>query len=93
MAQDFFSVVDVCAPFFLYLPLGALLAVWPWRQRGWLAGPLPGVWVATALELSQILVLGRMLDITDIMITSSGVLVGWAIFRRAGYRVYGEVFG
>jgi VanZ family protein len=93
MAQDFFSVVDVCAPFFLYLPLGALLAVWPWRQRGWLAGPLAGVWVATGLELSQILVLGRMLDITDMMITSSGVLVGWAIVRRAGYRVYGQVFG
>jgi glycopeptide antibiotics resistance protein len=93
MAPNFFSVVDVCAPFFLYLPLGALLAVWPWRQRGWLAGPLAGVWVATALEVSQILVLGRTLDITDIMITSSGVLVGWAIFRRAGYPVYGEVFG
>ncbi len=92
MAQDFFSVVDVCAPFFLYLPLGALLAVWPWRRRGWLAGPLAGVWVATALEGAQILVLGRMLDITDVMITSSGVLVGWAIFRRAGYQVYGEVF-
>lgn len=92
MAQDFFSVVDVCAPFFLYLPLGALLAVWPWRQHGWLAGPLAGVWVATGLEVSQILVLGRMLDVTDILITSSGVLVGWAIFRRAGYRVYGELW-
>lgn len=91
MANDFFSVVDVCAPFFLYLPLGALLAVWPWRARGWLAGPLFGIWVATALEVSQIIVLGRMLDITDIMITASGVLVGWAIVRRAGYRVYGVV--
>jgi hypothetical protein len=90
--QDFFSVVDVCAPFFLYLPLGGLLAVWPWRRQGAWAGPWPGVWLALGLELSQLLVLGRFLDITDFMVTASAVLVGWAIFRRAGYRVYGEMF-
>ena len=90
--QDFFSVVDVCAPFFLYLPLGALLAVWPWRRRGLWSGPLPGVWLALCLEASQLLVLGRFLDVTDCMVTASGVLVGWVIFRRAGYRQYGEMF-
>lgn len=89
---NFFSVVDVCAPFFLYLPLGALLAVWPWRMRGPLAGPLPGIWLAILFEVGQLVVLGRFLDVTDILITASGVLVGWAIVRRAGYRVYGEVF-
>ena len=90
--QDFFSVVDVCAPFFLYLPLGGLLAVWPWRRQGAWSGPWPGVWLALGLEFSQVLVLGRFLDITDCMVTASGVLVGWAIFRRAGYRTYGEMF-
>jgi VanZ family protein len=90
--QDFFSVVDVCAPFFLYLPLGGLLAVWPWRRHGRWSGPWPGIWLALGLECAQILVLGRMLDITDFMVTASGVLVGWTIFRRAGYRVYGEMF-
>ncbi len=92
MSQDFFSVVDVCSPFFLYLPLGGLLAVWPWRRRGRLSGPLPGIWLSLALETSQILVAGRMMDITDFMVTGSGVLVGWAIFRRAGYQAYGETF-
>jgi glycopeptide antibiotics resistance protein len=90
--MDFFSVVDVCAPFFLYLPLGALLAVWPWRRQGAGSGPWPGVWLALGLELSQIAVGGRMTDITDFMVTASGVLVGWALIRRARYRVYGEMF-
>jgi glycopeptide antibiotics resistance protein len=89
---DFFSVVDVCTPFFLYLPLGALLAAWPWRREGALAGPLPGVLLALALEVGQVVILYRMLDVTDAIVTASGVLVGWAVMRRAGYRPYGETF-
>ncbi len=89
MRADFFSVVDVCNQFLLYLPLGALLAVWPWRNRGWLAGPLPAIWLACLLEVGQVMVVSRMVDITDAMIMSSGALVGWAVVRRAGYPVYG----
>lgn len=91
MRADFFSVVDVCNQFLLYLPLGALLAVWPWRTRGWLAGPLPAIWLACALEVGQVLLVGRMVDITDAMVMSSGALIGWAVVRRAGYPVYGEL--
>jgi glycopeptide antibiotics resistance protein len=80
----------VCAPFFLYLPLGGLLAVWPIRRQGWLSGPLPGVWLALALETAQLLVLDRTLDITDVLVQASGVVIGWAIVRRAGYKTYGE---
>jgi glycopeptide antibiotics resistance protein len=89
--QDLFSVVDVCAPFFRFLPLGGLLAVWPWRRHGWLRGPLPAVWLAVILEVGQILVAGRMMDITDMIIPAAGALVGWAVLRRAGYPVYGEM--
>jgi VanZ family protein len=88
---DFFSVVDVCAPFFLYLPLGGLLAVWPLRRDGWLAGPLPGIWCALAFEVGQTLVWERTLDVTDVLVQASGVVIGWAIAQRAGYRVYGEL--
>jgi VanZ family protein len=91
MRRDLFTVVDVCAPFFLYLPLGGLLSVWPWRRSGPWSGPWPGVWLALLLELSQAVVLDRMPDITDFLVTASGVLVGWAILRRAGYRQYGEM--
>ena len=85
MRFDFYSVVDVCAPFFLYLPLGALLAVWPLRRHGPLRGPLPGVYLAVLLEASQVLVEGRLPDITDALVQASAVLVGWAIMRRTGY--------
>ncbi|MFL5505290.1 MAG: VanZ family protein [Gemmatimonadales bacterium] len=85
MRMDFYSVVDVCSPFFLYLPLGALLAVWPLRRHGPLRGPLPGVYLAMLLEALQLLVTGRLPDITDALVQASAVLVGWAIMRRTGY--------
>ena len=89
---DFFSVVKVCAPFFLYLPLGGLLAVWPWRKRGLLQGPLPGIWLALATEAAQLVVRERLPDITDVLVQASGAIIGWTIVRRAGYRSYGEAF-
>jgi VanZ family protein len=85
MRMDFFSVVDVCSPFFLYLPFGALLAVWPLRRQGPLRGPLPGVYLAIAFEALQVLIAGRLPDITDALVQASAVLVGWAIMRRTGY--------
>ena len=85
MRMDFFSVVDVLAPFFLYLPLGALLAVWPLRTRGPLRGPLPALFLALLLEACQFLVVGRLPDVTDPLVQGSAALVGWAIMRRTGY--------
>jgi glycopeptide antibiotics resistance protein len=85
MRFDFFSVVDVCSPFFLYLPLGALLAVWPLRLRGPLRGPLPALYLTLLLESMQFVIEGRLPDITDPMVQGSAALVGWAIMRRTGY--------
>lgn len=89
MRMDMFSVVDVCAPFLLYLPLGALLAVWPLRLRGRLAGFAPALYLAFATEFAQIVVAERTLDLTDFMIQASGAAVGWVSVRRAGFRQYG----
>lgn len=88
---DLFSVVDVVRQFCLLVPVGALLAVWPLRRRGWLRGPLPAVYLAFALEVGQVLVEGRFFDITDAMIGGAGGLIGWAVVRRSGYPVYGTV--
>ncbi len=88
--MEVFSVVDVVAPFCLYVPLGALLAVWPWRRRGWLADLWPAVWLAVGTEALQLVVQGRFVDITDPLIQVSGAVIGWTIIRRAGYRTYGE---
>ncbi len=88
---DLFSVVDVCLPFFLFLPVGALLGVWPLAHREPLNGPLPGIWLSLALEVGQVFVAGRSLDVTDVLVQVSGVLIGFTIIRRAGYGVYGVV--
>lgn len=88
---DLFSVVDVVRQFCLLVPVGALLAVWPLRRDGWLRGPLPAVYLAFALEAGQILVIGRFFDITDALIGSAGVLIGWTLVRRSGYPTYGTI--
>jgi len=87
---DMFSVVDVIVAFFLFLPLGALLAVWPLRRHGALGTILPAVYFATLVELSQTLVATRTLDITDVLVQIAGAAIGWTIVRRAGFRPYGE---
>lgn len=88
--MDMFSVVDVVGGFFLFLPLGALLSVWPLRRRGVLAAVLPALWLAAVLEVSQTLVMGRTLDITDFLVQAAGAVIGWTVVRRAGFRAYGE---
>lgn len=90
--MDFFSVADVCTPFFLYLPLGGLLAVWPLRLQGPFRGAVPAMLLPVVLEAGQLFVAGRSLDITDILIQASGAASGWAVMRLAGYRPYGEVW-
>lgn len=88
--MDVFSVVDVVAPFCLFVPLGALLAVWPWRRRGWMANLWPAVWLAFGTEALQLIVQDRFVDVTDPLVQVAGAVIGWTIFRRAGYRPYGE---
>lgn len=88
---DMFSVVDVSAGFFLYLPLGALLAVWPLRQRGVLRSFFPGIYLAALTELSQLLIAGRFMDVTDFLVQGAGVVVGWTVIRRAGFNPYGHM--
>lgn len=88
---DMFSVVDVCLPFFLFLPIGALLAAWPISTAKMWRGPLPGLWLSLALETGQLFIIGRSLDVTDLLIQASGVLMGYTIIKRAGYGTYGTV--
>lgn len=86
---DMFSVVDVVTPFLLYLPLGGLLAVWPVASSGPLRLFWPALYLAATTEVCQLLVLGRTLDVTDLLVQASGALVGWTVLRRAGFRPYG----
>ncbi len=88
---DVFSVVDVAVGFFLFLPVGALLAVWPLAKQGPLGKYLPGIYLAAGTELSQVLIAGRHMDITDFLVQGAGVVIGWVVIRRAGFLPYGTI--
>jgi hypothetical protein len=92
LRMDVFSVGDVFAGFMLFLPLGPLLAVWPVRRRGVLAGPLPGIYLAFTAELFQFLVAGRTVDVTDPLVQSAALAAGWVMARRAGFPTYGVLW-
>lgn len=91
MKTDMFSASDVAVSFLLNFPVGALLAVWPLRRQGWLAHAWAGIWIVVFVEAGQLLVGARFFDVTDIIIGASGVLAGWALMRRAGFRPYGQM--
>jgi VanZ family protein len=88
---DLFGVADLIRQFSLYIALGVLLAVWPLRQRGWLAFVLPAMYLAVVLEVGQLFVVGRTFDVTDIITQCAAAAVGYVIVRRAGWGVVGTV--
>lgn len=85
------GVGEVGESFFLFLPLGALLAVWPVKREGWLRGWLPGWYLALVTELGQIAVVDRYFDVTDLLVEAAAVAIGWAIVHRAGYPIHGAM--
>ncbi|MGH7624324.1 MAG: VanZ family protein, partial [Gemmatimonadaceae bacterium] len=88
---DLFTVTDIIAQFLLFLPLGALVAVWPVRRAGWLRGMWPVVYLSVVLEFGKIVVAERFLDVTHVLIQCAGAGIGWALVRRAGFEQYGEI--
>lgn len=88
---DLFSVTDVIAQGVLFIPLGALLAVWPLRKKGPLRGMLPAIYLAILLETGKIPIAERFMDVTHILIQSAGAALGFLLVRRVGYRERGEL--
>lgn len=87
--MDIFSALHVAQQFLLYIPLGAILAVWPLRMKGFSADLWPALIMATVIEVGHIVVAGRTFDVTNILLASAGLLVGFVAVRRSGYRPYG----
>ena len=90
--QDVFSALHVAQQFLLYLPLGALLAVWPLRLAGRWAHLWPALWLAVAVELGHILLADRFFDVTNALLASAGLAMGWVAVRRSGFRPYGAAW-
>jgi len=88
---DLFTVTDVIAQGVIFFPLGALLAVWPLRRKGALAGVAPAIYLAIILEVGKIPLAERFMDVTHILIQSAGAGLGFLLLRRLGYRVNGEL--
>lgn len=89
--MDLFTVVDVTNTFFLFFPLGGLLAVWPLRASGRFSGILPGIVLAAVLESAQIMISGRTLAVADVVIAAAAIWAGHAVARRAALSVRGAM--
>lgn len=89
--SDLSSIAEIVKPFFLFFPLGALLAVWPLKRRGWLGYCLPAFYLAVLTEVPQGFVAGRFFDGTDLAIQCAAAAIGWAVVRQAGYEPHGAV--
>ena len=87
---DLHTAADALIPALLFLPIGALLAAWPFRRRGPWHGIIPGIVLACAAEALQIIIAGRTFDVTDILIMSGALGIGFLLARRAGFKPYGD---
>ena len=87
--QDVFSALHVAQQFLLYLPLGALLAVWPLRLSGRWAHLWPALWLAAAVEVGHVVLANRFFDVTNALLACAGLAMGWVAVRRSGFRPYG----
>jgi glycopeptide antibiotics resistance protein len=87
---DVFSAAHVLQQFFLYVPLGALLGVWPLRRSGPWSNLLPAFWLALVIEAGHIVIEDRTFDLTNGLLVWSGLAMGWICVRQTGYRPYGE---
>lgn len=87
--MDVFSALHVAQQFLLYVPLGALLAVWPLRAKGAWSGLWPAFIVTVVIEAGHIVVAGRTFDVTNILLAAAGLIAGWIAVRRSGYAPYG----
>ena len=86
---DVFSAMHVGQQFLLYMPLGALLAVWPLRLEGRWSHLWPGIWLAFVIEMAHPLFVNRTLDSTNALLGFAGVCIGWVVMRRCGFKTYG----
>jgi glycopeptide antibiotics resistance protein len=88
---DVFSAVHIAQQFFLYFPLGAILAVWPLQSTGRWSNLWPAVYLAFAIEAGHVLIAGRFLDDTNALVACAGLAIGWIVVRRSGFIPYGTV--
>ncbi|MDQ6830746.1 MAG: VanZ family protein [Gemmatimonadota bacterium] len=88
--QDLYSVTHVGVVCALFVPIGAMLAVWPLRRSGALANLRPALAAAVLLELGHLVIAGRYFDLTNMLLSAAGVALGWLLTHHGGLGTYGE---
>jgi glycopeptide antibiotics resistance protein len=85
LPTDIESFASALTEMLLYVPIGALCAIWLRARAGggatlW-GATLLGAAFATVIELAQVLVYSRFASATDIVVASLGVLIGASLAR------------
>jgi glycopeptide antibiotics resistance protein len=84
--SDYLQAFDqICSKTALYLPVGAILA-WLWRGTKWgsssIAAVSAGLALTTLLEAGQLFLPTRFASVTDVLIETFGVWLGFITARR-----------
>lgn len=74
------NLADVVIQGLSFVPMGVLLAARSWRQSA-LGAALAGLGVGAVLEIGQVFIPARTPDITDVLSSAVGALVGAALWR------------
>jgi VanZ family protein len=74
------NLADVVIQALAFIPMGVLLAARSWRQSA-LGAALTGLGVGALLEIGQVFIPARTPDITDVISSAVGALVGAALWR------------
>ena len=85
---DLFSVGHLASIFLLYVPLGAVLALRPPLrlrdpERGTAVGLRFGLLLVGVLELGHVGLADRTFDVTNAMVQSAGMWIGWLLTKRS----------
>lgn len=70
------AAIDLAKEFFLAVPLGILFALMLPRQPRWFVSLWLGLGLFGPLELSQVAVIGRYPDLTDVLLGCAGCMAG-----------------
>ena len=81
--KDIYSVTHVFRQTLLFFPVGVVLARWPLFHHRWMSNLLPVFYLASAIEVSHLIIDGRFFDTTNILLALAGAGLGWLVVRSA----------
>lgn len=81
-----YAVINFLGNLLAFLPLGVLLPLLFFRQRGFVRFLLTVTAVICLIEVLQFLSRRGALDVDDLLLNLPGALLGWLCWKLAGFR-------